>query len=276
MKFPPFNQDAALLRIEGIRKSFRSGWFGSRSSILAVDNVSFEVRYGEVVGLIGGSGSGKTTIARLIMGLERPDTGRVFFDGRELTGMPWGERRRVSCHLHMVFQDPYDAFLNSMRVRDIVAEPLIIHGPMSKGQRQQAVLEALEEVALTPTREFAQRYPTELSGGQRQRVALARALVLRPQLIVADEPTSMLDVSIRAGILDLMRDLKARHGVSYLFSTHDLALAGQFCDRLLVLQRGRVVEQGPAEQVIGLRGHAYPRALIEAVIEPPKDQHHLK
>ena len=133
MKFPPFNQDAALLRIEGIRKSFRSGWFGSRSSILAVDNVSFEVRYGEVVGLIGGSGSGKTTIARLIMGLERPDTGRVFFDGRELTGMPWGERRRVSCHLHMVFQDPYDAFLNSMRVRDIVAEPLISTAPCVQG-----------------------------------------------------------------------------------------------------------------------------------------------
>ena len=205
MKTPPSNQDAALLRIEGIRKSFRSGWFGYPSRILAVDNISFDVRYGEVVGLIGGSGSGKTTTARLIMGLERPDTGRIFFDGRELTGMPWAERRRVSRHLHMVFQDPYDSLLSTMRVKDIVAEPLVIHGHLARGQRQQAVLEALEEVALTPAREFAQRLPTELSGGQRQRVALARALVLRPQLIVADEPTSMLDVSIRAGILDLMR-----------------------------------------------------------------------
>jgi ABC-type glutathione transport system ATPase component len=235
----------SLLRVVSLSKSFGTGWFGARSRVLAVADVSFELRQGEVVGLIGGSGSGKTTITRLIMGLEQPDGGQIFFQEQGLTGLPWRERMRVNRQLHLVFQDPYDSLAGGMRVRKIVAEPLMICSQIPRERRDRVVLEALEEVGLTPAIQFAQRYPRELSGGQRQRVALARALVLRPRLIIADEPTSMLDVSVRAGIIQLMRELRDRHGLSYLFITHDLALARHFCNRLVVLQAGRIVEEGP-------------------------------
>jgi ABC-type glutathione transport system ATPase component len=235
---------------------------------MALEDVSFQVSQGEVVGLIGGSGSGKTTIARIIMGLERSDAGEIRFDGRELTGLSQREQRRVKRHLHLVLQDPYDSLTGGMRVKEIIAEPMVIHCHLPRKQRENAVLEALQEVALCPAIEFSQRRPAELSGGQRQRVALARALVLRPRLIIADEPTSMLDVSIRTDIVKLMRQLKVRYGISYLFITHDLALAESFCDRLVVLHQGRVVESGSTDQVIGSPQHPYTRRLMEAIIAP--------
>ena len=257
-----------LLDVKGLSKSFSGGGLLRRSRVLAVDDVSFAVGPGEALGLIGGSGSGKTTIARLIMGLEKPDRGLIFFQEQEITGLSWRHRKQVNRQLHLVFQDPYDSLSTGTRVRSIVAEPLVIQGQLSQREREGAVLEALEEVGLTPATRFIQRYPGELSGGQRQRVALARALVLRPRLIIADEPTSMLDISIRAGIIRVMQGLRVRHGISYLFITHDLALARNFCDRLVVMQAGRVVEQGTTEEVIESPQHPYTLALIEAALEP--------
>lgn len=170
--------------------------------------------------------------------------------------------------MHMVFQDPYESLAQGLTVEEIVAEPMIIHRihRFDRKKRRELVEEALTEVALTPSHLYLNRYPHELSGGQRQRVALARALILRPRLIIADEPTSMLDVSLRLELLDLMKRLRDRHGIAYLYITHDLALAQRFCDRLLVLTEGRIVEQGPPNEVIERPRHPYTRALVQAAM----------
>jgi len=266
-----------VLEFVDLSKSFRARGVlgkGRRPSIVAVEDVSLAVEPGTAVGLIGESGSGKSTLARLALGLIKPDAGEVRITGRDLAGAPerhWREARRV---IHLIFQDPYDSLSTRMRVHDLVAEPLVIHG-MEGTDRRARILAALEQAGLRPGEEYIDRFPHELSGGQRQRVALARSLVLEPRLIVADEPTSMLDVSLRAGLLRTMLELRADHGIAFLFITHDLALARFFCDRLAVMFRGRLVEVGDTDAVVARPAHPYTRALMQAVrdLEVPEAPH---
>ncbi|MBI4178347.1 nickel ABC transporter ATP-binding protein NikE [bacterium] len=260
--------NAALLKVNNLTRIFVSDrmWPG-RAERRTLNGVSFEVKQGESVGIVGRSGAGKTTIARIIMGLIRPTAGRIFFEGRDVTDLNHGARRTLLGRMHMIFQDPYDALHPGMRVEDIVGEPVVIHGAtgdLGPQDRRRRVTEALEDVGLTPVDQFRRRFPSQLSGGQRQRVALARAIVLRPSLIIADEPTSMLDSASGAEILALMRDLQSRHRMSYLLITHDLALARAFCGRLIVLDRGEIVEAGPTEQVIQTTRHPVTRELVRA------------
>ena len=240
----------------------------SREPVRAVRDLSFTVRPGEVLGLIGGSGSGKTTVSRLIMGLERPDRGDVILDGCSFRGTRGAERRRLLRKVHLVFQDPYGSMRNTMKLFDIVAEPLAIHGSFTRGEIRKRVLAALEDVRLPTGDAFLRRSPTQLSGGQRQRLSFARAVAARPRYIIADEPTSMLDVSLRKELLRLMEELRDRYHIGYVFITHDLSLAYHFCDRLMVMKDGTVVEKARARDLIRFPAHEYTRELISAVETP--------
>ena len=236
--------------------------------------VGFSIAPGKILGLIGESGSGKTTVARTVMGLVRSATGSVRFEGREILGLSERELRKVRCRLHLVFQDPYDSLHPGMRVREIVEEAMKIHGIGERAQRRAAVSNALEDVGLTPSSRFTGRYPHQLSGGQRQRVAIARAMVLDPALVLADEPTSMLDLSLRSEILEILKRHRDTRGTGYLFITHDLALAGYLCDRIAVMFRGKLVELGPTETVITNPLHPYTKMLLQAVQElAPSEPH---
>jgi peptide/nickel transport system ATP-binding protein len=267
---------AALVRAEGLRK-----WFPVRRGLgdalrrrpllflKAVDGVSFEVKEREVFCLVGESGCGKTTTGRLLLRLEEPTSGAVLFEGKNIFELEGEELKEFRRKAQIVFQDPYESLNPTMKVVDIVTEPLAIHGLLNRrDDKLEAAAKALEEVALTPPENFLYRYPHELSGGQRQRVAIARAMILKPKFIVADEPVSMLDVSIRAGILKLMLDLRERYGVAYLFITHDLALAKHIGDRIAVMYLGKIVEMGGVEQVIDNPLHPYTKALVAAIPSP--------
>ena len=229
--------------------------------------VGFTIAPGKILGLIGESGSGKTTVARTVMGLVRSATGSVRFEGREILGLSERELRKVRRRLHLVFQDPYDSLHPGMRVREIVEEAMKIHGIGERASRRAAVSDALEDVGLTPSSRFTERYPYQLSGGQRQRVAIARAMVLDPALVLADEPTSMLDLSLRSEILEILKRHRDTRGTGYLFITHDLALASYLCDRIAVMFRGKLVELGPTETVITNPLHPYTKMLLQAVEE---------
>jgi ABC-type glutathione transport system ATPase component len=213
---------------------------------------------------VGGSGAGKSTIARLLMGMIGPSEGSVMFEGRDLTSLGFGARRELSRAVHMVFQDPYQSIRNGMSIRDVIAEPLLIGGERNRQLIDTRVREALEAVHLPADGHFMSRRPAQLSGGQRQRVAFARGIVVQPRVIIADEPTSMLDQSVRMEIMDLMEDLRQRFGTAFLYITHDIALARHFCDRLIVLRDGRIVEEGEADAVIHSPREDYTRRLIAA------------
>lgn len=230
------------------------------SPVQALAGVDLEVAAGEIVGLVGGSGSGKSTLTRVVVGLVRPDTGRVLLDGTDLTAMSRTELRHRRRHLHLVFQDPYASLPPTMRVGRIVAEPLVIH---RLDDRYATVRAAMTAVHLEPEC-YLQRFPHQLSGGERQRVAFARALVTEPRLVLADEPTAMLDATLRAEIADLLEELRAARGLAVLHVTHDLALAQRSCDRLVVLDQGRVVEQGTTAEVMAHPTHPYTVALVGA------------
>ncbi len=230
-------------------------------SVVALQQVNLTIAESEIVALVGESGAGKSTIARLVLGLERPTQGHILVDGVDLTTLSKEALRQLRHRMHLVFQDPYSSLHPRMRIGEIVTEPLRFSG---QPQDAQAVLDALSEVDLLPAINFVSRYPHELSGGQRQRVAMARAIVHRPRLIIADEPTSMLDVSLRVGILDLIRRMRDRHGMAVLFITHDLTVARYVADRIAVLHAGRLVEVGPSAQVIDSPQHAYTQRLIAA------------
>jgi ABC-type glutathione transport system ATPase component/ABC-type dipeptide/oligopeptide/nickel transport system permease subunit len=259
------------LTIRGLSKTFHAprGLFGRSSEpVKAVQGVSFTVRPGEVLGLIGGSGSGKTTVSRLIAGLEKADGGEIFLDGNSLLSLGGEERRRRTKKIHLVFQDPYQSMRASMTIFDIVKEPMIIGNAGTRVEMKDRVRAALRDVRLPETEDFLKRTPQSLSGGQRQRLAFARAIVAEPRYIIADEPTSMLDVSLRTELLKLMEDLRSRYRIGYLFITHDLSLAYHFCDRLLVMREGLIVEQGRARDIIHYPMHGYTRELISAVETP--------
>lgn len=241
----------------------------------AVDDVSFKIGLGKVFVLAGESGSGKTTIARLILRAIDVDSGSILFEGEDITRYRGSELRKFRINVQMVHQDPYASLNPRMKIMDIVMEPLTIHDKQSsKEERKQKALRALEDVRLQPAAVIAQKFPYMLSGGQRQRVALARALVLKPKLIVADEPVSMLDVSVRAEMLELMNSLRDKFRISYLYITHDLSTSRYIGDTIAIMYAGKIVELGPINQVLSNPLHPYTQALIDSISEP--DANNLK
>ena len=264
-----------ILKVVNLRKWFelRAGFLSSLLSkkklfVKAVDKINFEIKRGEIYGLVGESGSGKTTTGRVILRLIDPTEGKVFFEGKEITSIPPEEFKPLRRYMQMIFQDPYESLNPRMTIGDIVEEPLVIQKIGEAEERKEAVYKALEDVELTPPEEFIYRFPHELSGGQRQRVAIARALILNPKFIVADEPVSMLDVSIRAEVLNVMLDLRDKYKVTILYITHDLALARHICDRIAVMYLGKIMEIGDVEKIVYEPLHPYTKALIEAVPVP--------
>ena len=231
--------------------------------VSAVADVSFEIPAGSTFGLVGESGCGKTTVGRLIVGLEKPSDGSIVLAGRDLASLPWRERRRQARLVQMMFQDSYASMDPRMRVGTILREPMIIQRDGNRSSQTKRVSAMLDEVGLPAA--AAERYPHEFSGGQRQRLGLARALMLRPSMIVADEPVSALDVSIQAQILNLMLDLQREHGLTYLFISHDLSVVRYMADVIGVMYLGKLVEVGPADSVYSAPVHPYTRGLIDTV-----------
>lgn len=236
----------------------------------ALDGISFTVGRGEILGLVGESGSGKSTTALSVLGLIEPTEGSITFNGQDVNQLARGkDRMKLRRQVQMVFQDPYEALNPRQTVYQIVVEPLEVHKVgRTKAEKLERVTTALSQAGLKPPENFLDRYPDELSGGQRQRVVIAGALILQPQLLVADEPVSMLDVSIRAEILNLLRQLRDDHGISILYITHDLATAGFFTDRIAVMYLGRIVEIGSTMEVLKTPKHPYTRALISVIPVP--------
>ena len=254
----------------GLSKSFRSrsSFFGRARWFKAIDDISFEIGRGEVLGLVGESGSGKTTTGRILLGLEKVDSGKVYFDGADIFSLRGRQQRDFRRKAQLIFQDPFSTMTPHLKIGSIVSEPLRInHNGGTSEEMRRAVEEALESVSLVPASEFESKLPSELSGGQRQRVAIARALILKPEFIVADEPVSMLDVSVRVGILNLLRNLQKKENLTLLFITHDLAVASYVCDKIAVMKLGKIVESGDIREVMDAPKHEYTRALLDAVPE---------
>ncbi|GAB3462988.1 dipeptide ABC transporter ATP-binding protein [Actinophytocola sediminis] len=251
----------SLMELGGIRQVFRRGG----KEVHAVNGVSLSVGAGETVAVIGESGSGKSTLGRIALGLITPTEGEVRFGGTALGGLSKSGMRALRSRMQVVFQEPYESLNPRIRVGDTVAEPLIIHRPeLSDAERRKLVIAMLERVGLSE--EHAQRYPRNLSGGQQQRIGIARAIITEPELVVLDEPTSSLDVSVRAKVLDLLRDLQREHGIAYIFISHDLATVGLISDRVAVMYLGQIVEQGPTAEVLGNPKHPYTKALMSATL----------
>ncbi len=256
---------APLLQIRDVVRRFgvRRGVFAPRRTLTAVAGVSLDLPRGEVLGLVGESGCGKSTLARIVLGLDKPTEGEVLIDGRPVASLHRLERSRL---VQPVFQDPYSSLNPRRSVEAIIGQPLLVHGEGTPAERRDRVAEMLGLVGLGPR--HAAAYPSQLSGGQRQRVAIARALILRPALVVCDEPTSALDVSVQAQILNLLMELRARLGLSYLFISHNLAVVQLVASRVAVMYLGRVVEEGDPETVLRTPAHPYTRALLASVLQP--------
>jgi peptide/nickel transport system ATP-binding protein len=261
---------AALLEARGLTKHFKVGGVFSHTMLHAVDGADFTIGAGEIVALVGESGSGKSTVARLLAKVHRPTSGEILYQGRPLSSLR--SRRQVLAYrgdVPMVFQDPFSSLNPAYRVSHGILRGLILHRPeLSRTERAAEAERVVEAVGLTPAADVLDRYPYELSGGQRQRIGFAQALAYRPKLILADEPVSMLDVSIRIGLLNLMAALREREGVSFLYITHDIASARYVSDRLLVMYAGHLVESGPTESVLADPRHPYTQLLLSAVPDP--------
>ena len=268
-----------ILKVINLKKYFtlRRGLLTSlikreQPTVKAVDGVSFEVKRGEIFGLAGESGCGKTTTGRCILRLIEPTSGKIIFDGRDITSLSQGELKPLRKDMQIIFQDPYEALNPRMKIHDIIAEPLRIQKVCkSRREEEEMVMKMLEEVELTPPEEFIDRLPHELSGGQRQRVAVARAFILKPKLIVADEPVSMLDISIRSEVLNVMLRERDTYGTSIIFITHDLSLARHLCERVAIMYLGKIVEMGSVETILREPKHPYTQALVAAVPVPDPD-----
>ena len=263
--------EATVLEARSLSRTFSIGtsFWGARQMLRAVDDVSISLQRGRVTALVGESGSGKSTIARLLTRLHEPTTGSIVLEGEDVTRIHGRRRLRAyRAQVQMIFQDPFESLNPVKRVGHHLARPLRIHRVVSADQVDARVLELLESVGLVPAEIVAAKYPHELSGGQRQRVAIARALAVEPKVVLADEPISMLDVSIRLGILNLIRELKERRDLAFLYITHDLASARYVADEIHVMYRGRIVEYGPTDDVLQQPLHAYTRLLLSAVPRP--------
>ena len=261
----------SALEVRELSKHFSIGGALRRSHVHAVEDVSFALRPGTITALVGESGSGKTTVARLLARLYDPSSGAVLFEGSDVSHV---RRRRDVLHyrsqVQIIFQDPFGSLNPVKTIRHHVERPLRIHHIVPSAQVEERAHELLRTVGLVPPEEIAAKYPHELSGGQRQRVAIARALAVEPKIVLADEPTSMLDVSIRIGILNLMVKLKEERGIAFVYVTHDLASARYVADEILVMYAGQIVERGPVEQVLAEPLHPYTRLLLAAVPDPAK------
>ena len=257
---------ATLLQEENLVREYlmpREKLFEPPPKVHALNGVSFTIEAGRSMGIVGESGSGKSTLARLVMALDTPTAGSVKLLGRDLHDLPAEELRQARRDIQMVFQDPYGSLDPRQTIERIVTEPLAAQGDTSRDERHQRAIDTLASVGLRAN--DLGKYPHEFSGGQRQRIAIARALITRPRLIVADEPVSALDVSVQAQVLNLMQDLQAEFGITYMLISHDLAVVHHLCDDVAVLWQGRIVEQGPPERLFTAAEHPYTRALLEAV-----------
>ncbi len=262
-----------ILEVKALKKYFPVGKPGlftrTGTYVHAVDDVSLQLKHGEVIALVGESGCGKSTLALTLMGLEEATEGRIFFEGQDITRATDSDRKALRRRIQMVFQDPYESLNPTQTIEEIVAEPLTVHGlATDPAERRQRVLQALEDAGLKPAQDYLARFPHQLSGGQRQRVVIAGALVLEPHLLLADEPVSMLDVSIRAEILNLLADLRKTRGISVIFITHDLGTVGYFADRVAVMYLGRIVEIGSMRDVLKHPKHPYTQALLSVIPVP--------
>jgi oligopeptide/dipeptide ABC transporter ATP-binding protein len=253
-----------------IRGSFLDRLIGREAGIVrAVDGISLDIRRGEVLGLVGESGSGKTTLGRALLGLVPATSGSIELEGREVTGLSERQRRVLRRRVQVVFQDPHASLNPAMTIGEAVAHPLRIHGlERNREQLRRRVVDVLDRCGLSPGADFLDRYPSDLSGGQKQRAVIARAIILNPALLVADEPVSMLDMSVRARVLELMLSLKRDFELTYLYITHDLATARLLCDRIAIMYLGRIVEIGPADAIYADPKHPYTQALLRAIPEP--------
>lgn len=265
--------DDTILEVRNLKKYFqagRPGWFSRREDVVhAVDNVDLQLHRGEVIALVGESGCGKSTLALTLMGLEEPTEGTIFFEGRDITHLDEKGRKAIRQRIQMIFQDPYESLNPTQTIEEIVTEPLRVHGiSPDPGERRERVRGALEDAGLKPADDYLHRFPHQLSGGQRQRVVIAGALVLEPHLLLADEPVSMLDVSIRAEIINLLADLRQARGISVIFITHDLGTVGYFADRVAVMYLGRIVEIGAMQEVTKNPQHPYTQALLSVIPVP--------
>lgn len=254
-----------ILTATSLSKTFTSGRAGARRArISALDDASLTLRRGESLGLVGESGCGKTTLARLLVGLEKPDSGTVMLDGQDLATLHGHARRSARRRIQMIFQDPYLSLNPRLTVTELIAEPLIVHKmAATKAERTDKVASLLQRVGLNP--DMMHRFPHSFSGGQRQRIGIARALAAEPEVIICDEPVSALDLSVRAQILNLLRGLQQQTQIALLFISHDLSVVRHVCDRTAVMYLGRLVEQGPVQLVHDQPAHPYTQALLSAV-----------
>jgi len=262
-----------ILEVKDLKKYFqagRPGWFSRQEHFVhAVDDVSLQLKRGEVIALVGESGCGKSTLALTLMLLEEATEGNIIFEGRDITHVTDKERKVIRQRIQMVFQDPYESLNPTQTIEEIVSEPLVVHGlNLNVDARRNRVIRALEDSGLKPAEDYLHRFPHQLSGGQRQRVVIASALVLEPHLLLADEPVSMLDVSIRAEIINLLADLRRTRGISVIFITHDLGTVGFFADRVAVMYLGRIVEIGTMREVLKDPKHPYTKALLSVIPVP--------
>lgn len=269
------DESAPVLEVDGLEKYFSrdAGWVSSLLGekpeyVKAVDGVSFDLEEGEILSVVGESGCGKTTLGKSILRLLEPTGGAVRLHGTDITELSKSDLRKARRDIQLIYQDPFQSLNPKKTIRKLVRQPLDIHSLGTRNEREDRIIEALEDVGLTPAADYLDRYPEELSGGQLQRVAFARSLVLDPDFVVADEPTSMLDASVRARVLDLMERLRDERGLTFLVITHDLSVARYLSDRIGVMYLGRLVEMGDADGVLSDPKHPYAKALIDSIPSP--------